>query len=193
METVLGIFCKQPIPGKVKTRLAADVGAEPAARLYEAFLTDLVDRLRETADERILCYAALQPDDHVTTLRDSVTAPIGLSGKSTAIWDDGWRRSSRTRSRHGPRKVIVIGSDCPTITRARIRQASECLDGREAVIGGAADGGYYLIGLRRPVAGLFDDIDWSTPAVFDQQSRAALRRRHHSVSFGTDPRGRYDR
>ena len=169
METVLGIFCKQPIPGKVKTRLAADVGAEPAARLYEAMLTDIVDRLRGTADERVLCYAAQQPDDRDFFERlgdgDYRVVPQvdgDLGRRLTAFFVDAFW--------DGPRKVIVIGSDCPTITRARICQAGECLDQREAVIGAASDGGYYLIGLRRPVAGLFDDVDWSTPAVFEQQT-----------------------
>ena len=170
MQTVLGIFCKQPIPGKVKTRLAASVGTERAARLYEAMLTDVVDRLRETADERVLCYASQQADEHDYFERlgdgDYRCVPQvdgDLGRRLTAFFVDAFR--------DGPRKVIVIGSDCPTITRARIRQAGECLNQRDAVLGAAADGGYYLIGLRRPVAGAFDNIDWSTPAVFDQQTK----------------------
>lgn len=170
METVLGIFCKQPISGKVKTRLAADLGDEFAAALYEAFLRDVVERFRTTADDRILCYApneALARDyfDHLSSgdyrLLPQVEGDLG--GRLAAFFNRALEG--------GPRKVVVIGSDSPTLTTARIREVCDELEQYDSVLGMTPDGGYHLIGLRRITDGLFDRIDWSTSSVFDQQQQ----------------------
>jgi len=193
MKTVLGIFCKHPLPGNVKTRLAATIGNEPAARLYEAFLRDLVGRLRSAADMVLLCYT---PDNEQTERYVSSLAGAGIGvvpqaqgdlGQRLALFFDhakqtpplllrprwyDWqlkRLKRRLKSDVRPLRQIVIGSDCPTITRTRIRQAHAALNTHDAVLGRSDDGGYYLIGLNRTVDGLFDDIDWSTPLVFEQQ------------------------
>ena len=181
METVLGIFCKHPIPGQVKTRLAKDIGDEAAARLYEAFLTDLVDRMRTVGDERILCYAPAEGDSqaYFAVLAGSdygvmpqVDGDVGdrLAAFFDMVLDDC------------PRKVIVVGSDSPTISTAIVNRAADELDRRDAVLGSTDDGGYYLIGLRRTARHLFDGIDWSTSAVYDQQHQ-----RLDDVGFTTTP------
>ena len=172
METVLGIFCKQPIPGKVKTRLAKDIGDEAAARLYEAFLTDIVERMRETADRRILCYTPNNADAaaYFTELSrgdfDLVTQSDGdLGDRLEAFFSEQFKE--------GHRKVIVIGSDSPTIRAGRIRVCFSKL-GRgvgmvDAILGKSCDGGYYLIGLQRIADDIFDGIEWSTASVYDAQ------------------------
>ncbi len=68
----------------------------------------------------------------------------------------------------GYTKIIIIGSDCPAVTQELINEALHKLDRHDAVIGPAADGGYYLIGLRRSAPELFTGIDWSTEQVLKQ-------------------------
>lgn len=68
----------------------------------------------------------------------------------------------------GARRVVVIGADCPSVDSAILRQAFTALQTYDLVLGPATDGGYYLIGLRQPVADLFRGIDWGTERVFAQ-------------------------
>jgi rSAM/selenodomain-associated transferase 1 len=71
--------------------------------------------------------------------------------------------------------AIVIGTDAPALDAGYLREAATTLQAHDAVIGPAVDGGYALLGLRRPAAALFDGIDWSTPRVL-AQTRERLRR-----------------
>lgn len=173
MKTVLGIFCKHPIPGTVKTRLAAGIGDEAATSLYEAFLTDIVERMRDAADERVLCYA---PGDAGATSYFDQLAGGDYRLLPQAEGDLGDRLAAffTQMFKEGRRKVIVIGSDCPTMTAVSIWQAEHELERRDAVLGKSHDGGYYLIGLGRLAAELFSDIDWSTSAVYHQQKNRLL-------------------
>jgi glycosyltransferase A (GT-A) superfamily protein (DUF2064 family) len=68
--------------------------------------------------------------------------------------------------------VVAIGGDCPTLDAKCLDRAGAALDAHDVVLGPARDGGYYLIGLRKPAGELFVDIPWSTPDVL----RTTLRR-----------------
>ena len=83
----------------------------------------------------------------------------------------------------GVRKAVIVGTDCPYITKQTILKAFEKLESSEVVIGPAADGGYYLLGLRRFIPELFHDIDWSTSQVYDQTMNKVQRNGIQSVSL----------
>lgn len=170
METVLGIFCKQPIPGMVKTRLASDIGEMAAARLYEAFLNDIVERMSGEADRRILCYAPDDPAAH------SYFESLGGDdyGMTPQVPGDlGERLSAFFQAAvvDNRQRAIVIGSDSPTLSVQTIRTSFGELQKTDAVLGRSDDGGYYLVGLGDFHHRLFEGIDWSTSAVYDQQLR----------------------
>jgi glycosyltransferase A (GT-A) superfamily protein (DUF2064 family) len=63
---------------------------------------------------------------------------------------------------------LVVGTDCPALTPAHLQQAADALQTHDAVLVPAEDGGYVLLGLRRPLAGVFERIDWSTQRVLAQ-------------------------
>jgi rSAM/selenodomain-associated transferase 1 len=65
----------------------------------------------------------------------------------------------------GVERVVIVGSDLPELTAALLRRALGELDAHAAVLGPARDGGYYLLGLRRMIGGIFDGVPWSTPHV----------------------------
>jgi hypothetical protein len=79
-----------------------------------------------------------------------------------------------TEFKLGSGGVLVIGGDCPALDRKILNAAADALKAADAVLGPALDGGYYLIGLKKPRPELFKGIDWSTPAVLDQ-TRAKIR------------------
>jgi hypothetical protein len=166
-RTVLGIFVKHPLAGRVKTRLAAEVGDERAAEIYAAFVADSVARFRQTADERILCFSP----DTVPARRYFETLAAG----EYSLWpqpegDLGDRMQSLFQQHLVPadNRVVVIGSDSPTLPREYVDRAFDGLSGADCVLGPATDGGYYLVGMRRRVWPIFTNIEWSDCRVLEQ-------------------------
>lgn len=168
MAACLLIFLRHPILGQVKTRLAADVGPARALAVYRALLAHT--RRAATAlpadVAKWLCYADAGPTADewpadLFTKKNQVPGDLGQRLK--AAFADAFAAG------HGP--VVVIGTDCPALSPELLKAAFEHLraaTGADVVLGPAADGGYYLLGVRRPQPDLFDNIAWSTAAVAAQ-------------------------
>ena len=166
MRTLI-IFIKNPIPGKTKTRLAAEVGDERALAMYR----QLLDYTREVTEEvearRLLFYSERITDD---------AWPTEHFEKHVQQGADLGERMERAFAQafQGADKVLIIGSDCPGIRPLLLEQAFDALDEHDAVLGPAEDGGYYLLGLRQMVPALFRDMAWSVESVA-QETRDRLR------------------
>lgn len=164
--TTLGMFVKNPEPGRVKTRLAAVIGDAQAAELYRAFLTDLIERFRRIGDRRVLAYS---PADDTTRefFRQLAEWDYKLWPQPEA--DLGTRMRAFFEA-FGPEPVVLIGSDSPTLPSNFPDIAFAMLKHHDVVLGPATDGGLYLIGLnqQRRAWPIFDGIDWSTARVLDQ-------------------------
>ncbi len=169
----LGIFVKHPIPGKVKTRLGAKIGNDRSAELYTAFQQDLMDRFHFDGIQRVLCFSSPLPES-----KDFFQ---GLVNANDELWEQpklelGERLNqffAEALNRNGP--VVVIGSDSPTLPRSYIEQAFELLSQNDIVLGPAVDGGYYLIGQRKLIPELFENIDWSSLEVLNQTVQQVQR------------------
>lgn len=150
---------KEPMVGRVKTRLGRDIGMVPAAWWFRHQAARLIRRLEDPRWELIL---AVTPDRAGLTSR---VWPAHLPRITQGRGDLGQRmRRALTHAGAGP--VCVIGADIPGITPAHIARAFATLGGNDAVIGPAVDGGYWLIGLRHPARaprGLFAGVRWSGP------------------------------
>ncbi len=173
----IAIMAKAPRQGEVKTRLVPPLSAEEATALSGAFIRDIA--------ENILAAAATAPIDGWVAY-----SPPGSEAEFAALLPPGIallrpRRSGLGASlRHaaedllaaGYGAVCLVNSDSPTLPTAVLVEAALALarPGDRAILGPAADGGYYLIGLRRPHRRLFEDIDWSTARVrWQTMERAA--------------------
>ncbi|QDU37925.1 2-phospho-L-lactate guanylyltransferase [Maioricimonas rarisocia] len=161
------MFVKWPRPGQVKTRLARSVGPGAAVEFYQACVEDMTDRLRQCGDCRILAWA---PDSPAAARYFSAVA-----GEDFDLWlqpqeDLGGRleRFFEDHACHADDRVVVIGSDSPTLPVRYLEAAWDALKRADCVIGPAVDGGYYLVGLRKPVPELFEDIDWDSSTVLAQ-------------------------
>lgn len=166
MDT-LGIFAKQPVPGQVKTRLAAVLGYDLAAQAAEAFLLDLAVRFQGTGERRFLCYA---PDNE-----ESRAWFRSVGAEEYFLWpqpelDLGGRMERFFREQLGSPadRVVIIGADSPTLPREFVERAFESLATADCVLGPATDGGYYLVGLRGKCWPIFSGIEWSGARVFEQ-------------------------
>lgn len=170
--TTLGMFVKNPEPGRVKTRLAKAIGDSAAAQLYRGFVTDLIQRFRSTGTRRVLAYSPAE-----ATCREFFTQqstgnyelwPQPITGLGT--------RMRQFFEAFGPEPVVLIGSDSPTLPAGFPEVAFAMLKHADVVLGPATDGGLYLIGLnqQRRAWPIFDDIDWSTSRVLDQVMRRLI-------------------
>lgn len=158
------LFVRAPEAGRVKTRLAAEIGAEAALRVYRRLAEHAVAEARALAPE-----AALRI--HVTPA-DAIGAVRGwLGGEAVYLPQSGDDLGARMRAAFeaafadGHRRVVIIGSDLPGLSSDALRRALAALDSRRAVLGPARDGGYWLLGLREMVTGVFGGIAWSTDRV----------------------------
>ncbi len=160
----LGIFVKRPDAGRVKTRLGEAIGFENAAALYGAFVEDLVLRFSEFGDERILCYA---PPDAAAFFAERTGDEYQLWEQPAGDLGVRLRAFFERHIRQADDRVVVIGSDSPTLPGEYVEQAFDMLKDVRCVLGPATDGGYYLLGMRGDVLPLFDRIPWSGPDVLD--------------------------
>ena len=158
MRNHLVIFVKTPRLGKIKTRLARDIGAVAAAAFYRRTLDDVLRRLAR--DPRWQCWLAVTPDRDA---RDARLWPAGCSRIPQGTGALG-RRMARPMRSLSPGPVVIIGSDIPDITPGHIARAFRALGDHDAAFGPGADGGYWLVGLRRrPRApDPFTAVRWST-------------------------------
>lgn len=165
LENALIIFLKYPEPGKVKTRLAQEVGAEKAAGLYRLFAEAV---LRQTVDKNYKRFVFYFPPEN----RDKIINWIGSGPEfypqtGNNLGERLVDAFNRIFQR-GAKRVVVIGTDSPQIDSGIILRAFGELGKNQCVIGPSHDGGYYLLGLSSFQKDIFQDIDWSTDKVLKQ-------------------------
>ena len=171
MKICLIVFAKNPVPNQVKTRLVPSLSPEQAATLYRAFLTDWCETLaRLSGVDLIIAYTPTEAQSDLQALIGDSVIYIPQLGDSL-----GKRLTAATQwaVEHGYTKILLVGSDSPTLPISYISQALILLDTRDIAIGPSTDGGYYLIGfsttnVARTVPFVFEDIAWSTAAVLQQ-------------------------
>ena len=184
-SSALIIFAKAPIPGQVKTRLCPPLTPDEAASLHGSFVLDAIERstfdVRRSnryaersrrsleprtsnfVDRFVACapstshvFFKIMEERHGVQLLDQIGDDLGarMDQACNAIFARGYQR------------VLVVGTDLPTLPASFYAQALSLLSDHDLVLGPALDGGYYLIGLRRPMPDLFVEIPWSTDQVF---------------------------
>lgn len=167
----LVVMAKLPALGRVKTRLAREIGGVEALRFYRHTLASVAGRL--AVDPRWQTLLSVTPDPATS----SPVWPKGVVRVGQGRGDLG-RRMRRIMELPGPGPVIIVGTDIPAITPERIAAAFRLLRGQTAVIGAAPDGGYWLVGLRRSprIEQPFANVRWSSPwALADTRRNLAAR------------------
>ena len=168
-KKILGVFCKAPVAGQVKTRLCPPLQPEEAAELYRTALSETLQRFSGQDFELVICHAGA-PDffaRHFPELRRQPQVGADL-GARMAHALEGFLAA-------GAVAAILIGSDSPDLPLTILEQAFSALQHDRVVIAPATDGGYVLIGesCHQPV--LFADMPWSEPELM-QRTRAVLQR-----------------
>lgn len=155
---------KAPVPGFVKTRLAATVGAEQACAIYR--LT--VERVFAAVPAHWGCEVHGTPSEQL----DRLASWLGPRAeyRSQAGEDLGARliHASATAFAAGAESVVLLGGDCPWQDRAFFHDAETALAANDLVVGPAYDGGYTMLAAKMLHRGLFEGIAWSTDTVLDE-------------------------
>ena len=172
------VFAKAPQAGRAKTRLIGTLSAEGAAALAERLLHSALDHaLTADVGPVELCvtpdraHPAFTARAHDGTVRLTDQGDGDLGERMARAFE----RVLRTQS-----CAVLIGTDAPALDATYLRSAAAALERADAVFGPAADGGYALVGLRRPAPGLFHGMRWSHARVMAQtrERLAALGLRH---------------
>ncbi len=164
MRRALIIFAKNPQKGKVKTRLAKDVGEAEALNWYTKLLKRTEGTVQGFCTEKTVFWSNAVPMHPPAFYREEFDAEV-QEGENL-----GERMSNafKNRFRKGYNSVVIIGTDCWDLRPKHLEEAYQALKTKDVVIGPAKDGGYYLLGVNEFHASLFEDIDWSTEQVKSQ-------------------------
>lgn len=167
------VFAREPRLGQVKSRLASEIGAKEALAVYQAMLL----RLGE-----LLAGAQIAEWDLWVTSNISHERFLSICNRENIYLQSGqdlgvkmYGAIQQTLLDHNVENVILIGTDCPSLTKDYLDQALLALgSGSDVVLGPAEDGGYVLVGMRRPIAAVFENIPWGSGEVM-QRTLLALR------------------
>jgi rSAM/selenodomain-associated transferase 1 len=169
-KAVLGIFAKQPLPGRVKTRLCPPLSFAEAAELYRNALFETVTRMSALRNCELVVFFSGERGWFADSFPD-------LSLQEQQGGDLGERMAFALNALflQGYQRAVLIGSDAPDVPLTFIERALEQLLAKDLVVGPAVDGGYYLIGESGHHPELFEDIPWSTERVLVETLRRAER------------------
>jgi rSAM/selenodomain-associated transferase 2/rSAM/selenodomain-associated transferase 1 len=168
-NAAIAILAKAPVPGLAKTRLAPAIGTQAAARAQRQFTLATVFVARSAALGPVRLWCA--PDTGHRFFRALFAGATEVEPRPQAEGDLGARLTATMEQhfRDTPQlPLLIVGTDCPVLAPGHLQQAARALDTHDAVLVPATDGGYVLIGMRRPLPQAFDGITWSTAEVLRQ-------------------------
>jgi rSAM/selenodomain-associated transferase 1 len=163
MKEGIIIFQKNAVLGKVKTRLAATIGNQKALEAYQQLVNYTHKIISQSPAQKVLFFS-----NSIDIDLSNYSLDYRFELQSGKELGEKMSNSFRQLFEEEFESLIIIGTDCAEITTELIAEAFEALKKREVVIGPAHDGGYYLLGMRKYIPGLFRDIPWSTDQVTNQ-------------------------
>jgi rSAM/selenodomain-associated transferase 1 len=171
-------FVRHPAAGQVKSRLAAVLGDDNALCLYRAFVEDMLETIDGTG---LPCRICVHPPDAVPLVSTWLGPHRRYLPQTGKELGERMEQAFRAIFAEDAASAVLIGSDLPDLPAGLLREAFGALEGHDAVIGPARDGGYYLVGFRRVgfLPGIFRGMPWSGPDVAD---RTLERFREHRAS-----------
>lgn len=159
-EDLLIIFVNNLLPGKVKTRLAKDIGNDQALNIYKYLIAHTIEVTKDIdAAKEVYFSEFVENKEEWVSNGFQVRLQKGneLGSKMKAAFEDSFK--------NGYKRVVLVGSDCLEINSQIIIEAFNKLKSTDTVIGPAEDGGFYLVGLSGLVKEIFEDKKWSTNSV----------------------------
>ncbi len=183
-EERLVVFAKVPHLGKVKTRLCPPLTTDQALDLHQALVEDTLHRLLSISRPKLeRCLYLSEPSGDASGLE----IPSEWSIRTQEGDHLGTRLESAFREAFddGIKRLVVLGSDSPTVPLRCLEEAFDILARYDAVLGPSLDGGYYLLGCSKYIPETFHDISWGKPTVL-RETANALNRAQRSFTYLID-------
>ena len=170
MKRTIIIMAKVPRAGNVKTRLEPFLSDEQCRSLAEAFLHDTIHKARNVGDQLVIHFAPAHEKDYFA---DSFfESQFLIEQRGADLGEKMWNAFDFAFRRNADSPVVLIGTDSPTFPAEFLELAFDFLEAKtDAVLGKSEDGGFYLIGLRKIHKRIFENVEWSSPKVFEQTTR----------------------
>lgn len=167
MDRALIIFQKKPELGKVKTRLAKNIGNQKAKEIYE-YLLDHTHKEAQKVNADIFVFF-----DGGTDEKYRMLSRYYLAHQSDGDLGQKMEAAFSEVLNYGYKEVLIIGSDCHELTFNLVEDAFKALSDNDLIIGPAVDGGYYLLGMKKLHYLLFRNKPWSTSSLYELTSQEA--------------------
>jgi rSAM/selenodomain-associated transferase 1 len=164
VRSVLGLFAKQPVAGQVKTRMSPPLSPDQAAALYEAMLLDIIGQHSAKAGFEVALWCA--PPEASGWFATRVPAHFRVLPQRGSGLGERLAHAMRLHAEQGFERIVIRGTDSPTLPPERIGEAFAALEDADLVLCPDRDGGYNLVGLREPSDGLFQ-IELGTSSVLE--------------------------
>jgi rSAM/selenodomain-associated transferase 1 len=161
LKSALIIFVRNPVLGKVKTRIAKDMGDNAALEIYKQLITHTHSITNSLDLDRYIFYADYVNENDVW--ENSIYQKELQSGNDLG---ERMYNAFELLFSKGYKKVCIIGSDCFELSKDIIEEGFNLLESNDAVIGPSLDGGYYLIGMSTFIPQVFQNKNWSTDTVY---------------------------
>lgn len=171
MKNAIIIFTRVPAPGKTKTRLGKALSPADCAKAHGAFLLDVFRKCRSLPDTVFVFHT---DDAPVRILRDLLHTSRNLFPQSGGDLGERMYRAIADVLGRGYEKCVLIGSDIPTVKPGCIEGAFQKLDEADIVFGPSVDGGYYLVGMKKPYKAVFDHQIYGNESVLEKAVRTVL-------------------
>jgi len=158
------LFARDPILGQVKTRLSPSLDDETILKLYTCFVEDSLEKIRQVDNAK--CFVGISPDNHSGFFEGIESLGINLFTQQGKDLGDKMRQAFVDRFAEGYKRVVIIGSDSPSLPVSYINKA--LASEKDLVLGPSTDGGYYLIAMSGKVSEVFSGVAWGTKHVLDE-------------------------
>ncbi|MBD2137758.1 TIGR04282 family arsenosugar biosynthesis glycosyltransferase [Anabaena sp. FACHB-1237] len=167
------IFTRYPEPGQTKTRLIPALGEIGAANLHKQMTEYTMSQVRELREIIDLSVEIRFTGGNTEKMQEWLGRDLWYQCQGEGDLGVRMKRSLTESFHHKKEQVIIIGTDCPSINYQILASGFQQLNNYDIVIGPAVDGGYYLIGLKKTIPDIFDNIGWGTDQVLKETVKVA--------------------
>ncbi|MFW6229821.1 MAG: TIGR04282 family arsenosugar biosynthesis glycosyltransferase [Halanaerobium sp.] len=190
MQAAVILMSRAPIAGETKTRLESHLTAEECADLHKAFLKDINSKFLNLKKvySRLDLYLSFTPEENQSLFKDIIAADfIRIPQRGKDLGERMYNAVADAYQKSGL-PVIITGSDLPLLDLDIFTEALAGLKERDIVIGPSRDGGYYLLGMKKPEESLFNFEGWGDCSVLEKTIKEASRHnlRSHFLPEGSD-------
>lgn len=182
MKKAVILLTRVPFPGQTKTRMMPWLSGKECAVLHCCFLRDIMDEIRKTGADLFVCYKEPAIEDRNCECAAALQHLQQMAGKKAQCWpQNGQGLGERMHLalaavlEKGYDACLLVGADIPELTARQLTDAFRILEKKDVVLGPTIDGGYYLIGMKKPTWCLFEGQTYSHPKVLSNTLEAANR------------------